>query len=330
MKCGLKSVDYLEITFDLESETYKPFKKPNSNPRYVHIESNHPQNITKQIPKSISKRISSNSSNEAIFDDAAPYYNERLREAGYSEEIVYAEETRNSQNRTRNRTRKRNVIWFNPPFCKSVQTNVGRTFLQLIDRHFPNTHKYHKIFNRNTIKVSYSCMDNMENIIKQHNRKVSKPITAEERMCDCQRPEECPLDGKCLTTNVNYSAVVSYGGRRVPNIKKTYISLTEPQWEKRYRVHQHTFNTRGTPNDTSLSKYIWELKDKGIAYDIKWSILKRAPGYRKNSKTCGLCLMEKLLICEFPDKANLLNDKSELVSKCRHSNRHLLKNCQPD
>ena len=331
VKCNLKSVDYLDITFNLENGTYRPFKKPNNNPRYVHIESNHPQNITKQIPKSISKRISTNSSSEAIFDDAAPYYNDRLREAGYPEEIQYTDEIRNTQDRTRSRNRKRNVIWFNPPFCKSVETNVGRTFLRLVDKHFPRTHKYHKIFNRNTLKVSYSCMDNMENIIKQHNRKVVKPIAAEEeRMCDCQRPEDCPLDGKCLTTNVNYSAVVTHSERRENTVKKTYIGVTEPQWKKRYRVHQHTFNNRGTPNDTSLSKYIWELKDRGIEYNIKWSILKRAPGYRKSSKTCGLCLMEKVLICEFPDKVNLLNDKSELVSKCRHSNKHLLKNCKPD
>ena len=177
---------------------------------YVQAESYYPFNITKQIPKSISQRISANSSNEAIFDDAAPYYNDRLREAGYSEEIQYVEEEMDTQNRTQRRNRKRNVIWFNPPFCKSVETNVGQTFLRLVDKHFPRTHKYHKIFNRNTLKVSYSCMDNMENIIKQHNRKITKPIVPEGRMCDCRRPEDCPLEGKCLSTNVNYSAVVEY------------------------------------------------------------------------------------------------------------------------
>ena len=289
----------------------------------MHTESNHPFNITKQIPKSISQRISANSSSEAIFDDAAPYYNDRLREAGYSEEIRYAEEGMDTQNRTQRRNRKRNVIWFNPPFCKSVETNVGQTFLRLVDKHFPRTHKYHKIFNRNTLKVSYSCMDNMENIVKQHNRKITKPIVPEGRMCDCRRPEDCPLEGKCLSTNVNYSAVVEYSERE-NSIKKTYLGVTEPEWKKRFRTHEHTFNNRDTPNDTSLSKFIWQLKDKRIDYTIKWSILKRAPGYQKNSKTCGLCLMEKLLICEFPDKANLLNSKSELVSKCRHQNKHLL------
>ncbi len=37
-------------------------------------------------------------------------------------------------------------------------TNV----LHVIDKHFPPNHKLHKIFNRNTVKVSYSCMNNVK------------------------------------------------------------------------------------------------------------------------------------------------------------------------
>ena len=41
--------------------------------------------------------------------------------------------------------RKRNIIWFNPPFSKNVATKTGRYFLSLIDKHFPRNHKFHKI-----------------------------------------------------------------------------------------------------------------------------------------------------------------------------------------
>ena len=40
--CNLKHVDYLDITFDLVSGTYKPFNKPNNAPLYIHEKSNHP------------------------------------------------------------------------------------------------------------------------------------------------------------------------------------------------------------------------------------------------------------------------------------------------
>ena len=66
--------------------------------------------------------------------------------------------------------RKRKIIWFNPPFNANVSTNVAKTFLRLIDKHFPRSHKLNKIFNRNTVKVSYSCTENMANIKGQNNK----------------------------------------------------------------------------------------------------------------------------------------------------------------
>ena len=37
--------------------------------------------------------------------------------------------------------------------------------------------KFHKIFNRNTVKISYSCMPNMKTIINAHNQKITNPKT---------------------------------------------------------------------------------------------------------------------------------------------------------
>ena len=56
-----------------------------------------------------------------------------------------------------------NILWYNPPFSKNTNTNIGHKFLALIDKHFPKDHKLRKIFNRNTIKISYSCMNNTNN-----------------------------------------------------------------------------------------------------------------------------------------------------------------------
>jgi len=59
--------------------------------------------------------------------------------------------------------RKRNIIWYNLPFNSSV-----KTFLNIISKHFPQQHKYHNLFNKNNIKVSYSCMENMGAILSKH------------------------------------------------------------------------------------------------------------------------------------------------------------------
>ena len=43
---------------------------------------------------------------------------------------------------------KRKIIWFTPPYSLNVRTNVGRKFLELIDKHFPSKHKYHTILTK--------------------------------------------------------------------------------------------------------------------------------------------------------------------------------------
>ena len=95
--------------------------------------------------------------------------------------------THTAQNSRKNR--QRNIIWFNPPYSMNIQTNIGREFLNLVDKHFPKNHRYNKIFNKNNIKVSYSCTDNLQTIIKKHNRKIletsKKPST--ENNCNCKK-----------------------------------------------------------------------------------------------------------------------------------------------
>ena len=100
---------------------------------------------------------------------------------------------------------KRNIIWFNPPFNKNVKTNIGKTFLKLVDKHFPRSSNLHKIFNRNTIKVSYSCTENMSMIIKKHNKKIiNAKIRPTILTCNCQKKTECPLNGNFLQPSVIY------------------------------------------------------------------------------------------------------------------------------
>ena len=89
---GMKVVNYLDVTLNLADGTYRPYRKPNDTPMYVHTLSNHPPTIIKQIPKSISRRLTDISSNRDIFQEAAPLYNSALKASGYAEQIVYMEE----------------------------------------------------------------------------------------------------------------------------------------------------------------------------------------------------------------------------------------------
>ena len=77
-------------------------------------------------------------------------------------------------------------------------------FLQLIDTHFPPTNKLHKIFNRHTVKVSYSCTQNTSQIIKGDNKKVLKTNPLHQLECNCCIKTECPLNGDCCIEDVIY------------------------------------------------------------------------------------------------------------------------------
>ena len=89
------------------------------------------------------------------------------------------------QLKKRYHNRNRNIIWFNPPFNKDVSTNVAKKFLDLLDKLFPKSAKLHKIFNRNNVKVSYCCTENIKSILNSHNKKVTTQNTVITPPCNC-------------------------------------------------------------------------------------------------------------------------------------------------
>ena len=312
---NLPEVDFLDVTFNLQSNTYRPYKKPNEHLIYINTSSNHPPNIIKQLPESISERLSRNSSNQAIFDETKREYEEALQKCGYKTKLTYKPpKTENEKNKRR---RKRNIIWFNPPFSKTVSTNVARTFLRLIDKHFPANNRLHKIFNRNTVKVSYSCTGNISKIIKNHNKKVTSENPEEDQGCKCRNKSICPLDGKCRSTDVVYKCIVS--SEYTPD--RVYIGLAGGEWITRYRNHVKSFKHKKYAKETTLSKYVWKLKEQGKEPSYTWSIVKSVPKYSNQTKRCPLCLYEKLTIITYENQDELLNKRTEMISKCRHENK---------
>ena len=326
IKCNLKIVDYLDVTLNLNDGTYKPYRKPNDETSYIHAKSNHPPNIIKQIPISIENRLRNLSSNKQIFDEAAIHYQEALRKCGYNHKLSYTTSTQinNSNNNNERRSRKRNIIWFNPPFSNNVSTNVGKEFLSLIDKHFPVNHKFRKIFNRNNLKVSYSCMPNIKSIVNAHNRNITTEDTRNQReSCNCTTKADCPLNGNCLAVNSLYAGTLS---SNIPNYgEKEYAGVSEPTFKTRYGNHKTSFNLRKYINSSELSKEVWNIKDKGGDPKITWRIIKHHAAYNPVSKRCNLCLSEKLYIAEYKG-SNLLNKRDELISKCRHRNKYTLRN----
>ena len=345
---NLKTVNFLDLTLNLDTGKYYPFRKPNDHPLYINKESNHPPTIIKNLPASISRRVSDISYDEEIFRNSAPYYENALKSSGYAENLSYETTSGGTPLPSNKKSRQRRIIWFNPPYSQNIQTNIGGTFLRLIAKHFPPRSKLSKIFNKNTLKVSYSCMPNMLSAIKAHNQKILKGKEEEkDKPCNCRNKDKCPLRGNCQETNVVYKAEVEEENNIINNItgndntnsnnnnnnnnnnNKTYIGLTEQTFKTRYNNHTSTFRHEKHENSTELSKYIWKLKRSGKGYKINWSISQRARAYSNETKQCDLCLTEKLHIIN-ADKQKTLNKRTELISKCRHENKFYICNFPRD
>ena len=89
---NLISVKYLDVEFDLRNNIFRPYRKPNSEPLYISKQSNHPPSILKQMPSSISRRLTDISSSEEVFLQASPLYEAALRVSGYGESVEYKQE----------------------------------------------------------------------------------------------------------------------------------------------------------------------------------------------------------------------------------------------
>ena len=327
IEANKKTIDYLDVTLNLTTGKHHPYIKPGNTPLYIDTRSNHPPSVIKAVPEGINNRLSLLSSDEHIFKNAIPIYQESLKNSGYKYEMKFKPTTPSNRNQQK-RKRKRNITWFNPPFDMQVKTKVGNKFITIIEECFPDGHRLKPIFNRNTLKLSYSCMPNVKTKIDQHNKsQLKKP--EDNNSCNCRNKNNCPLEGKCQESSIVYQATVTTNqptnqGATIES-KETYIGLTETTFKLRYANHTQSFRNSKLRNATELSKHIWSLKEKNKDYKLKWKIIKKAPAYNNRSKRCHLCLQEKYYIICHPEMSSL-NQKSGIINSCRHKSKYTLSN----
>ena len=105
-------------------------------------------NILQQLSTMVKICLSSLCINEDEFNKAKPLYEEILNSSRFNRNLKFENiKTKPLRNRKR----------FNPIYNADVQTNIGKVFLKLVVKHFHKRQPYKKIFNINTIKLSYSC-----------------------------------------------------------------------------------------------------------------------------------------------------------------------------
>ena len=100
---NLKTINYLDITLDLSTSTYKPYRKPNDEKLYIRAKSNHSANILKQLSISIETRLSG----------ASKHCQNILSQYGYEYELQYEPPNNKSKNKSKsskNRRKKHHLV----------------------------------------------------------------------------------------------------------------------------------------------------------------------------------------------------------------------------
>ena len=158
------------------------------------------------------------------------------------------------------------IIWFSLTCSKNASTKVGNQFLKLINKHFPWRNKFYKLLNKNKVKVSYSCMPNMKNIINAHNKKLinhAKDIIT--RTCHCTRKHQCWFNEKCLTNNALCNVSITRN--------KDYYDVSETTFKLRYANHKKKFSNIKYQTDTEISNKYWNIISTNKTLNISWEIL---------------------------------------------------------
>ena len=102
--------------------------------------------------------------------------------------------------------------------------------------------------------------------------------------------------------------------------QNVYIGTAETDFKHRFNNHTKSFNLEHYENDTELSKEYWTIKRNHFKPKVTWRIIRKCPPFHTTKRKCYLCLNEKLEIASCKGD-NLLNKRSELISKCRHQNK---------
>ena len=173
---------------------------------YFNTSSNYPPKIIKNLPTLTAKRLSKYWLSVKIFNFAKVEYENNLENSWYHS--INLNHTKTRKIKPKN-NRSQSIIWFNPLYSQSVITNVAKCFLKLLDHHFPKSNKLHKVFNRNTVKVTYSCTENISSIINSHTKKLMKNNAANTKPCNCRTKSTYPLNDQCQTQDIVYKCTVS-------------------------------------------------------------------------------------------------------------------------
>ena len=166
-----------------------------------------------------------------------------------------------------------------------------------------------------------------EEKVKQKEKKPTRgrPKTIVKKDCTCQRNHPCPLEGKCNLKNVIYQTIVN-----LDNVPDRFYIGQAKDFKLRYNNHQQSFRNKNLDENCNLKDEIWELKESGRSFKLKWKILRHCKAYMTGDKSCCLCLDEKLTIQDHLEDPENINKDPMVQTPCLHKYFYKIANAKDD
>ena len=100
-----------------------------------------------------------------------------------------------------------------PPYNIAVANILAKELFRLSKSNFSATNKLYKIFNKNTVKLSYNCMPNVAYLINKSNTKnLNNKQHINFPRCNCINKAACLLKDKCQYECIVYKVEVHSSG----------------------------------------------------------------------------------------------------------------------
>ena len=153
------------------------------------------------------------------------------------------------------RRRYKNEFWYNPPWNMNVQTKIGEAFLKALDSEIKPDNPLRKVFNRHTIKISYSNMPNMSKVVSTHNSKIFTKKMDEEK------------EKKLNLQKEKIQKAIQENSQQPQTRARRKIKQQLQQQQQKIKNDARTCNCRGGPRNCPLGGKC--LSEKSVVYYCK-------------------------------------------------------------
>ena len=172
----------------------------------------------------------------------------------------------------------------------------------------------------NDLWTEYSCIKNMEHLIKFRNmqllRKHHETQEPATRQSNCRSRNSCPLDGKCMSKSAVYMATL-----RTENEEYHYIGMTEGTFKQRAHVvisPGAVPKQNQTVGEDLFLQRPWARIQDWMDHSQTWTRIQSRPEQLRSVYVGETRNFTSIL---WP---HLLNYRTEILPLCRHKRKNLL------